>query len=440
MKKLIKFLTSKIKYIILIYAFIQLVLILTVKTNYKSDALYYYKLAQECIEQNEFYPARQHLYEDYIVAPLYINVLIIMLKIFNSTIMISLNNLVIIIMQIKFLYKITKRIFSEHIASLTILLFILYLNTIGLLLQNYTELFFLLLITASIYFHLLNKNVYFILSGIFLGGAIAVRPAGWALLLAFISIQIYTSIKNKKILFNYFHVYSGTLIFFILFGGFTFLHFGKFEFTSTTGSVNLLLGANEDATGGFNSAVLEKGKAGYIENPDTLTYIQKGEFYQDRAVNWITKNPTRWLSLAPLKLFHTFGWDDVSLSSLLGYNDTNFLRVTRILFSERDFDNALPNSNLTDKALYFSILMISHFYYYLLMFAIALGIYNIFKKKLNTDVTSLILLFSLFATLMITITVGTPRYKYPMFILLLPFAAAYLEMKLGFGKQSIERN
>lgn len=440
MKKLIKFLTSKIKYIIVIYAFIQLVLILTLETNYKSDALYYYKLAQECIVQNEFYPAQQHLYEDYIVAPLYINVLIILLTIFNSTITISLFNLVVILLQIIFLYKITKRIFSEDIARLTILLFILYLNTIGLMLQNYTELFFLLLITASIYSVMLNKNVYLNLSGFILGGAIAVRPAGWALLLAFISIQIFISIKNKKILFNYFHVYTGTLIFIILFGGFTFLHFGKFEFTSTTGPINLLLGANDDATGGFNSSVYEKGKAGYIEYPDSQTYIQKGEFYQAQAIKWIADNPVKWVSLAPMKLFHAFGWDDISLSSLLGYNDTNFLRVIRVLISDRDLNKALPNSNLTYKALYFSILITSHFYYYLLLFAIALGIYHVFKKKINTDVTRLILLFSLFAALMIMITVGTPRYKYPMFILLIPFAAYYLEMKFGFGKQSIERN
>ncbi|MBE0573184.1 MAG: glycosyltransferase family 39 protein [Ignavibacteriaceae bacterium] len=434
MKKLLKFLSSKIKYILLFYAFIQLIVILTLETNYRSDSLYYYKLAQECIEQAEFYPAKQHLYEDYIVAPLYINTLIIFLTIYNSTIIISFLNLAVILLQIMLLYKITKKIFSEDIARLTILLFIFYVNTLGLMLQNYTELFFLLLITASIYFYLLHKNIYLSLSGVFIGGAIAVRPLGWALLLAFISVQIFTSIKNKSILLNYFYIYSGTLLFIILFGGFTFSHFGKFEFTSTTGPVNLLLGANVDATGGFNSTVLENGKAGYIEDTEALTYIQKGEFYQDQAMRWITDNPLKWLSLAPLKLLHTYGWDDISLSSLLGYNDTNFLRVTRMLYSEGDLSKALPNSNLTDQTLYFSVLIISHLYYYLLLLAIAFGIYNLFKKKLNTNLSSLILFFVFFATLMIMITVGAPRYKYPMLILLLPFTASYIDMKFGLSK------
>ncbi|MCW8804504.1 MAG: glycosyltransferase family 39 protein, partial [Ignavibacteriaceae bacterium] len=417
MKKLINILTSKINYIIVIYTFIQLVMVLTLKTNYRSDAQYYYKLVEECIEVNEFYPANQQIHEDYIVAPFYINTIILLLKISNSTIVISIFNLTVILLQILLLYKITVKLFSEDIARLTILLFVLYLNTIGLMLQNYTELFFLLLITSSIYFFTLNKSLFFILSGIFLGAAIAVRPLAWALLLAFLSIQIFTSIKNKKILFNYFHVYSGTFIFIILFGGFTFLHFGKFEFTSTTGPVNLLLGANDDATGGFNSTVLEKGKAGYIEYPDSLTYIQKGEFYKDQAVVWITANPIKWLELAPLKFFHTYGWDDISLSSLLGYNYTNFLRALRIFSGEGDLKIALPNTSIFDKVFYFSILSLSHLYYYLILFAIVLGIYHVRKKKLNTDVTSLILLFSFFATFMIMITVGTPRYKYPMFII-----------------------
>jgi hypothetical protein len=296
-----------------------------------------------------------------------------------------------------------------------------------------------LLTTASIYFYLLNKNVYLILSGIFLGGAIAVRPMGWALFAAFVSVQLINSIKNNKVFLNFFYVYSGTLIFIILFGGFTYSHFGKFEFTSTTGPVNLLLGANDDATGGFNSTVFEKEKAGYIKYPNSLTYIQKGEFYQEQAVKWITANPVKWVALAILKLVYTYGWDDISLSSMVGFSDTNFARVARILFSDGDLNNALPNTNTIERVSYFSVLFFSHLYYYLMLIALALGIFNLFKKRLSTDSASLILFFVFFATLMIVITVGTPRYKYPMFILMLPFAASYLEMIFGFVKPNNEK-
>jgi len=196
-----------------------------------------------------------------------------------------------------------------------------------------------------------------------------------------------------------------------------------------------LLGANEDATGGFNSAVLDKGNAGYIEYPDSSTYIQKGEFYQDQAIKWISENPLKWLSLMPVKFFHAYGWDDVSLSSLLGYYDTNFLRVSRILETENDFNSALPNTSSFKKIFYFLILIASHLYYYLLLVAIAVGIYYLFKQRRFEETSILILLFAFFATLMLMITVGTPRYKYPMFILLLPFAANYLENRFGLIMQ-----
>ncbi len=141
-----------------------------------------------------------------------------------------------------------------------------------------------------------------------------------------------------------------------------------------------------------------------------------------------------------MKLFHTYGWDDISLSSLLGFGDTNFAREIRILVSKRGLSDSLSDTTLTGKVLYFSVLILSHLFYYLLLVAIAFGIYNLFKKKLSTNSTSLILFFSFFATLMIMITVGTPRYKYPMFILMLPFAASYLEMKFGFGKPNNEKD
>ena len=437
MKKLIHFLSLKIKYILLIYVVIQLVLIFFTDINYRSDALYYYRLADECIELNEFYPAEKHLFEDYLVAPLYINILIILLKINNSTIVVSLFNLFIVLATIFFLFKISSKIFSEHAARLTIIILMLYLNTIGLVLQNYTELLFTFFIVSSVYFATLSKKSLLLISGILSGSAIAVRPLGWAILLAFIALQILATIKTKKIIFDYFLIYAGTLTFIMLFGLFTYSHFGRFEYTATTGPVNLLIGANDDATGGFNSIIYEKGKAGYLENPGALTYLEKGAFYREQALKWIEENPLRWLLLTPMKLIHSYGWDDVSLSYLLGY-DVNFLRVVKIVFEEGSFNNALPDTSLTEKILYFTILISSHFYYYSLLTAIVLGIFYLYKRKLLSDPMKLIILFTFFSTLMITIVVGTPRYKYPTFILLLPFAANFIQLKFESGKKDNE--
>ncbi len=426
MEKLIHFLSLKIKYILLIYVVIQLILIFFTDINYRSDALYYYKLANECIKLNEFYPAEKHLLEDYLVAPLYINILIFLLKINNSTIVISLFNLLVIAATIFFLFKISSKVFTDNAARLTIIIFMLYLNTVGLVLQNYTELLFTLLIVSSVYFSQTNKKFSLLVSGILLGSAIAVRPLGWALLLSFITIQLLATIKVKKIIFDYFLIYAGTLIFIVLFGLFTYSHFGRFEYTATTGAVNLLIGANDDATGGFNSIIYEKGKAGYLENPGALTYLEKGEFYREQALEWIAKHPVKWVSLAPLKLLHSFGWDDIALSSLLGYHEINFVRALKNLITGNDSSVFIS---------YFLFLSLNHIYYYLIIIAIVLGIFQVLKSKWSNYGIKIIFIYSLISILIIMITVGTPRYKYPVFILLLPFAASYFHIKFGTEKQ-----
>ena len=440
MKKLIEFLISKIKFIILIYLFVQVIIILSSNIDYRSDSLYYFNLAQQSIERGDTYPAQIHLYEDYLVAPLYINSLIIILKIYNSTSTIAFFNLIIILLQILILYKLTSKIFSINAAVLATILYLFYINTIGLMLQNYTELFFLLLISSSIYFITGKKKLDLIFAGIIMGAAIAVRPLGWALLFSVLLLQILSSIKFKKLLTDYFYFYFGTILFVLVFGGLVFLQVGKFEYTSTTGPVNLLIGANDDATGGFNALVHERGKTGFIENADSLTYIQKGEFYQNQAINWITENPIKWIALAPLKLFHTYGWDDISISNMLGFESTNFARILRVIISNGDLNQELPHTSITVKIVYFVILIIAHLYYYLLLMSILAGVYFYLKYQTRISTTSIILLFCLFATLMIMITVGTPRYKYPMFVLLLPFAAYYLTNKFKIGVISAKQN
>lgn len=429
MQKIILFLISKIKYFVYLYILLQLTLIFTIDIEFNSDALYYYNLAQECINENEFYPAEQHLYEDYIFAPLYINVLILILKILNLTITIALFNFLINLLQILILYKIAEKVFSGDIAKLTVILYILYLNTLGLVLTNYTELFFVVLISTSVYFFLKEKKYYLLLSGFILGAAIAVRPTGWALLLAFLMLQLYKGYKTRKLIPSYFYIYTGVFVFILAFGGWTYSHFGKFEFSSTNGPVNLLIGANDDATGGFNATVFEKDNAGYIENPDTMTYLEAGTFYQNQALQWIAKHPAKWVSLAPLKLLHTFGWDDIALSSLLGYTDLNFGRVIKNLITGYD-----PSVSI----FYYLFLSLNHIYYYLIMFAIILGIVQVLKRKLHNSGINLILFFLLFSILIIMIIFGTPRLKYPMFILLIPFAAYYLQMKFGTKPQVLD--
>lgn len=420
------FAESKIIYFIFGYFLIQFFLIIIYPINYHSDALYYYSLAQDCLRTGDFYPASFHLYEDYIVAPFYINVLVIILKIFNSPITITVFNSVLTALQLFFIYNITLKLFNESSAKISIIIYIFYLNTLGLVLQNYTELLFVTLLLASFYFFLKKNFIPLVTAGILTGASIAVRPAGWAILASYIFVIFYQSWINKSIQYKYFSFAAGTILFIIFFGTFNYLHFGKIIFTSTTGPVNLLLGANDDATGGFNSTVFEEGKAGYLENSDTMTYLAKGDFYYNTAIDWIAENPEKWIVLAPAKIAHTFLWDDISISALIAKPEWNFIKTIKSIFQNRSSKSLPGNNNKIVLILYLALQLIHHIFYFYLLIIIAAGIYSAFKKNYIKDELKIIFLFTLFGLIMIIITVGSPRYKYPFIIMLIPIAAYYL--------------
>ncbi|MGA8265681.1 MAG: hypothetical protein WB779_14655, partial [Ignavibacteriaceae bacterium] len=159
--------------------------------------------------------------------------------------------------------------------------------------------------------------------------SVAVRPIGWALLAAYLILELFSVDTLKKLVTKSGLIVSGALLFIILFGLFNYSHFNKFIFTSTNGPVNLLIGANDDATGAYNDKVFEKGKIGYIPNPESRTYIEKGGYWLKQTYSWIYRHPLKYLSLFPLKIIHIFIWDYFSVSRLMDLKDWNLYKVMK---------------------------------------------------------------------------------------------------------------
>ena len=142
MAKALNIFLSKFNYILSAYFIIQILLLFKFPINYSSDSGYYFKLAQDCISNHGLYPLPQHLFEDFIVAPLYVNIIAFLLLIFNSSVTIGIFNILLSAIQIFLLYKIVEKIINEKAARISVMLYILYLNNLGLELLNLTELFF----------------------------------------------------------------------------------------------------------------------------------------------------------------------------------------------------------------------------------------------------------------------------------------------------------
>jgi heme A synthase len=141
-----------------------------------------------------------------------------------------------------------------------------------------------------------------------------------------------------------------------------------------------------------------------------------------------------------MKLFHSFLWDDVSVTALFNVKNWSLLKTIKKLFMEKDFKSALPNASLGKTLLYIFVQMVHHIFYYLLLLLILLGTINFIRQNRTLNEIHLILIFSLISILMIIITVGAPRYKYHIIILLLPIAANYLVEKLLKSRKEIAKS
>jgi hypothetical protein len=157
-----------------------------------------------------------------------------------------------------------------------------------------------------------------------------------------------------------------------------------------------------------------------------MTYSETNDFFWEKSLDWITSNPLRWLGLMPMKLVHTFIWDDITLSNLLNTGEWDFAKIVKYLWIDKSIKNILPDASLSKRILFFTVEGIHLIYYYILMALIIMGIFIYKKNILKNEIVPIIFLYVLFGIVMILLVVGNVRFKYPYLIILLPFAANYI--------------
>lgn len=432
MRAVISFFTAHIKYILVIYVLVQLIYIFFFSVPFKSDSLYHYQLAVSSLNQQSVYPSVNHLYEDYLIAPLFVNLQVLFLSIMNTTFTVGLLHVILNLLQLFVLYNITIKIFNKETAIIFVVLYILYLPNIGFILLNMTEVLFGLLFCLSLLFLLKGSIKDIFLSGLFTAASIGVRPTGWALLASLILFMfIYNSAKvSKKVLtFS-----TGAILFFLIIGTATYISSGHFVISSVNYGTNLLIGANDDATGAFNDRVFNEGKAGFINNPQSKTYIEKQRYWYGQALNWIMENPIEWIKNFPVKIVHIYIWDDYAISPLLHMQDWNLYRIMKQIVIEENSEKLFVDTPIYKRILYISLQILHHIYYFLIVLIFIFLVIKKFKyiKLEKANILLLIVIgFSLFIPL---ISFGDPRFKYPYILLMMIIISPYISSFLSKTK------
>jgi len=432
MKKLLIFLEKNISKVIIIYVLLQVVLVFFWKEPFKSDSQYYFNLAQESISSHSFYPAKIHLNEDYITAPLYVNLLVVILSIYNSNVTIGLLNIILNLLQLFFVYKISKNLFGERNARISVLLYILYLNTLGMVLMNLTEFLFGTLVLAGVYYFYKKRRITDIPAGLLAAASIAVRPMGGALAAAFILSIAFSKAETKIKIQRATIITLSCALFISAYGEFTQSYFGKFIYTATSGPVNIIIGANDDATGAYNTTVFDKGKMGYIPEANQKTYIEKEAIWKQKAESWILSHPLKWTCLLPAKLGFMFLVDDFTITNLLHVDNWYLTKVIKEVIIERHL-SFFGGRSFYFIIFYFLVQILDYIYYFSLVIIFLIGLR---KKKIRAFFTEKFLPVTLFIILGLAMTAtayGSARYRYPymlyFFIAVSPFVIELLNNK-----------
>lgn len=412
--------------IVFLYLLVQVIYLFFIDIPFTSDCLYYWETAQQCIEKKTFYPAPHNIHDEFITAPLYINYLIAILHIHNSPLTVRISNVFLNLLQLFLLYTIAGRLFGDvRLKRVTAIIYMMDLTNIGAVFFNFTEFIYGVFLLSSLYFYLKRTSRSFMLSGMFLMFSVNIRPIGAGLLLAYCAILTSDFIRYKRFTAKILYLFAGFVILFVGLGLLAKATSGYFVPASTTGSHNILLGANDEATGAYNCRVLGKDKAGYIANGDSLTFVQKNRIWKAYAYDWIGKHPLRWLSLMPAKLFHLFGRDDWAIPPLLN-DDTWYVNtIAKMVLKEKRPQDVFKGESTGFIVAYSIIFTYHHIFYFLFVFLVLFQ-FVYYKKKGKTYLFTAfreIYLYVLFGVSITLLAVGAPRYNYSYIIILIPTIA-----------------
>jgi len=379
-----------------------------------SDQGEYLRIAQVCFDRGEWYPSAEHIHDDYIWAPGFINYLILQLKVFGT---LQLNMILNLVMQIGILwliFRLGERFFNRQTARLAVILWCLLYSNWLIVAPAGTEIPFLFLVLSALYLTLFHRLWFFLVAGVLLGVANWIRPVMVIFLLTIFIGMIWEK-KNWK----YYVVGLTSLLLTVgLIGKTVEKRTGYFVYQSTTGGVNLIMTSNDDAYGGVASSVIgNPNNIAYIPNKDKLTFFEKDSIWKARSVEWIKQNPGRaaWLYAKKIGgLYVEDSWPDRPIMGGDGIFDSY---VVAGKASQAEFLRQVT-LRVLKSAVYYVILI--------------LFIYTLFRwRKEVFTFPRLILLFLLvMGTGMTCVLAISPRFHYPFLFVIVLFAAFGIEREL----------
>lgn len=401
--------------IIVAFYFLFLILILAIfKHTPTNDTVDYINFAKVCISQGELYPCNALIYGHPFIWNIgSINLIVISLFIFKSIYPLLIFLCLLKALTALYIYKIAEYISNTRIAYYSLFIFIAYPNNWGqstTLLSEIPMIFFAIL---SLYIALTKQNIkYLFTSGLILAISNWFRPIA---LVFIIILAIYFFKEYKKAFIKHLlPVITGYILMISVFGIETYKRTGYFVFQSETLWYDVVVKANDEATGHTNYIPNEKYR--YIKGSKKMTCFECNEIWKKRSLSWIKSHPFKYASQLPYRLIDTYYSDIDNMSTF--YTDKSDVSKLYVTLPYRHIFKEFFKLNYIQ---YLSI--INNIFYYIIMMLFLSGMLVYFKYKSYHKIYVPIFIVLIGTFMSICAVHGETRFKTPFMPFIIIIAA-----------------
>ncbi|MEZ4904641.1 MAG: hypothetical protein R2822_24295 [Spirosomataceae bacterium] len=189
---------QRFRWLFLVYGLINIGFALFRQYPLKSDSLIYFQWASKAAQMNTFFPYPEAIYDPWLASLFHVNIGSLLLRVYNAPVTVHLLNVAMNLMQLYLVYRLTLQFFGRQSAWIVACIYVLYLNNLGFVVLNFSELTFTACCLWSLYFYF-QKPTFFtgLWSGLTAGFALGCRPLVVALLLIYGLVWLW-HLNNKR--------------------------------------------------------------------------------------------------------------------------------------------------------------------------------------------------------------------------------------------------
>lgn len=313
---------------------------------------------------------------------------------------------------------ITKKIFCEHISIITIILFICYPNNWGQSTMISSEIPSTLLILISIWLAINHRQLF--VSGLILGLANWFRPTA-AIFLFSIFIYFILFNKQKSIQYNT-KILAGYATFIIIIGTSCYIRTGHFIYQAHSYWFSMIDECYDGAeiAPHWGQPIWPEGTPRYIENHEQMDCFDFERIWRQRSIDWLKKNPIKYLSKIPGRLYYMYKSDYDNLTVFLkdkSLHKNNYITIPiKNFYTEFSSMNNIQWMALASLLIYFIIILMATF-----------GIYVLICQRQLTTLFLPVMIVVGGSLSLVLVMHGEPRFKDPFmpFIFILSAVGIY---------------